>query len=144
MRPERGHLVPRDPYSDEIVRSLSADRDVMVKVHQARSVQQVRFMYALLNKIAENHPTLRTPDAIMHEVKILAKLFDPVVRSTMDPRTGEVQTKMFMVMRSLSFAAMDHAEFKEFFDKQFKPIIREHILPGVSDEALMREIMETL
>jgi hypothetical protein len=144
MRPDGGRLVPRDPYSDEIVRGLRRDADVLVQVKQARSVQQVRFLYALLHKIAANHPELRSPDAIMHEIKIRARLFDPIVKTFTDRHTGEIKTQMFLAMRSLSFATMDGAEFNDLFERQIKPIIREHILPGVADDELIREVMETL
>ncbi len=135
MRAENGRLVPRDPWSHELVLGMKRDADVLVSAKQARNIKQTRFMYALLHKIADNHATLRTADAVMHEIKIQARLFDPIVGQN---------GKLFYVMRSLSFAAMDGVEFTNLFERQIKPIIRDHILPGVSDELLVQHVMETL
>jgi len=135
VRAENGRLHPRDPHSQEIILGLSRDVDVMAKIWQPRNLQQTRFMYALLNKIARTHPDLTTPEAILHHFKIFARLFDPIVGH--DGRT-------YIVPRSLSFTSMDQAEFQQIFEHQFKPFIRERVLPGVTDADLYREVMDSL
>jgi hypothetical protein len=135
MRRDGNRLAPAEPWSEEQLMLLSPNKDVLVQVKQARSLPQMKFMWAMLKKIADNHPTLSTAEQIMFEIKRHGRLFKPVVSA---------DGRLFYVMESIAFEAMDQAQFQEFFDKVLRPIVREHILPGVSNERLIAEVMETL
>jgi hypothetical protein len=128
-------LSARDPWSEEKLLQIKAGVDVFATITQPRSLKQLKFWWALLHKVAANHPTLITAELVMQEIKIKGRMFDPVV--------GQ-DGRLYYVMRSIAMQSMDHGEFTELMDKVMKPILREHILPGVDSDALIREVMESL
>ena len=93
-----------------------------------------------LNRIADNHPVYDSVDRLLTELKVRAGMFSPaIVTDTADAS----KTRVVYIVESLSFETMDQARFSQIFEK-FRRIIKEEILPGVSDEGLMNEVMECL
>jgi hypothetical protein len=133
-------LLPRDPYSAEVVASMPRGQDAMAEIRQPRSLKQLRFLYAMARKIADNHAIYTTVPAVIYQLKIRSGMFEPIIAAdTMQPS----KSKIYYTVKSTAFESMDAVEFGQIFD-QWRRIIREELLPGVSDEGLVREIMETL
>lgn len=140
VRSDGRALWPRDPYSAEIIANMLRDKDAMAEVRQPRSLKQHRFLMVWLNRIADNHPVYDSVDRLLTELKVRAGMFSPaIVTDTADAS----KTRVVYIVESLSFETMDQARFSQIFEK-FRRIIKEEILPGVSDEGLMNEVMECL
>lgn len=127
-------LLPRDPYSEEIIRSMPRGVDAMAELRQPRSLKQMRFIMAMAHKVASTHPTLVTVNQVIHELKIRSRMFDPFVG---------VNGKLYYALRSIAFETMDQTEFAQVWES-WRRIIKEELLPGIDDAGLVREMMETL
>ena len=126
-------LWPRDPFSEEIVLKMGRT-DAMAEVRQPRSLKQMRFIYAIARKVADNRPTLTTTAQVIHELKIRSRMFDPFVGQN---------GKLYYALRSVAFETMDQTEFSQIW-QSWRRIIIEELLPGVTNEGLIAEVMETL
>lgn len=120
-------LRPADDAGAEVLQGLKVGAYVYVAVTRPRNIQHHRLYWALCSHIAE------AIGADRENVSDVIKL-----------RTGHctiVQTKTERVRlpRSISFAKMDQAEFRVFFERCVK-VICEEFLPGQKPSALIREI----
>ncbi|WP_296203199.1 hypothetical protein [uncultured Hyphomicrobium sp.] len=127
-------LQPRDAHSEDLIRGMSRGVDALCHVNQPRNLKQLRFMYAVFKKIADNHPELHTVEAVKRELKIRCRMFDPI--SSTDGRA-------FYTLRSMSFEMMDQTEFAWVW-QQFRQCIVHELMPGLTSEALSQELLEML
>lgn len=120
-------LRPADDAGAEVLQGLKVGAYVYVAVTRPRNIQHHRLYWALCSHIAE------AIGADRENVSDVIKL-----------RTGHctiVQTKTERVRlpRSISFAKMDQAEFRLFFERCVK-VVCEEFLPHQRPSELIREI----
>lgn len=149
---EKGHLVPRDPYSHDVVMALQPGKDVFVDVRQARNPKQHKLLFALLHKVAATDPKGRSVDELLRDLKIAAGMATPVVKvhtnprtgaAIVDPATGAPKVTTYLVLESLAFQSMDQARFREVFDR-FVGLLCTDVLPGTGRDRLLAEVLETI
>lgn len=148
---ERGHLIPRDPYSHDVVMALQAGRDVFVDVRQARNPKQHKLLFALLHKVAATDPKGRSVDQLLRDLKIAAGMAEPVIQVHKNPRTGAPildasgapKVTTYLVLESLAFQSMTQERFSHVF-KTFTDLICTDLLPGTGRDKLLAEVLEVL
>lgn len=148
---EKGHLVPRDPYSHDVVMALTAGKDVFVDVRQARNPKQHKLLFALLHRVAATDPKGRTVDQLLRDLKIAAGMAEPVIQIHKNPRTGQPildasgapKVTTFLVLESLAFQSMSQERFREVFDR-FVGLLITDVLPGTGRDRLLAEVLETI
>lgn len=138
---ERNALVPRDPYSAELLDALAPRADVVVSIFQNRNPKHHKLLFALLKKVSENDPRGRSVEALLRDLKVANGMVTPILREAVDVKTGEVRVQTFYVLDSVSFAAMGQERFKRTFDA-FMHTITTEILPGTGNDALLAEVAE--
>lgn len=131
MRSDGRGLFPRDPHSADVIKGMSRSEDALCTVSQPRNLKQLRFIYAMFKLIAEHHNELHNVEAVKKELKIRSKMFDPFVGA---------DGKLYFALRSISFDQMDQSEFSQVWD-QWRHIIVSELLPGISDDDLIEQIM---
>jgi len=129
-RPD-GTLCPADDAGAEILQGLKVGAFVAVEVTRPRNIQHHRLYWALCSHIAQ------AIGADRENVSDVIKL-----------RTGHctiVQTKTERVRlpRSISFAKMDQAEFRQFFERCVR-VVCEEFLPHQRPSELIREIEQMI
>lgn len=139
---EGGHLVPRDPYSYDVVVSLTPGRDVFVDVRQARNPKQHKLLFALLHKVAQNDPKGRTVEVLLQDLKIAAGMVRPVIKTIRGPR-GQPRVETFLVVQSIAFASMSQADFKPVLEK-FLQLLADDVLGGACPNRLLAEVAESM
>jgi len=133
VRSGRG-LLPADEHSEDILRGIPHEAQIIADVKVPRNARQLRFIHVLLRKVADNHPDFVSVEALKRELKIRARMFDPIVGAN---------GQLFYTLRSIAFEEMDQAEFAQVWE-QWRRIIVTEIVPGMSDAGLQREILEAL
>lgn len=134
VRSDGRGLFPRDAHSADVISRMSKTTDAACDISQPRNLQQLRFIYATLKTIADNHPELHSVEAVKKELKVRSRMFDPFVS-----RDG----KLYFALRSTSFEKMDQSEFALVWE-QWRGIIVSELLPGITDDQLALEIMGSL
>ncbi len=149
---DRGHLVPRDPYSYDVVMALQAGRDVFVDVRQARNPKQHKLLMATIHKVAATDPKGRSVDQLLRDLKIAAGMAEPVIKvhtnprtglPVLDPKTGEPKVTTYLVLESIAFQSMTQERFQAVFDT-FISLICTQLLPGTGRDRLLAEVLETI
>lgn len=133
-------FLPRDQVSWDTMMTIKSGVDVMAKVWRPRHLKQHKFMIGICRLVLENSDRFKTVDDVLRELKILTEHFDLQERVNMN--TGEVTH--FLVLKSLSFYAMDQIAFSEWFHLKAMPAILTHLLPGVREEELLSMMKEVL
>lgn len=128
-------LVPSNGHSEEMLDKFKQDVDLMAKVSVPRNIRTQGYFWALLSKVAKNHPEYNDARQVMREIKMRLGMLKPYI--VVDHRTGKAKT--IYEVESTSFDAMDQVEFQEFVARA-KDVITTHILPGVSKDELNAEI----
>lgn len=126
-------LRPADPLAEEIMRSLKAGAMVTVEVRKSRNLQHHRLYWSLMQLVADNMDGNYSAEVVSDVVKIRAGHVIPVRTAK-----GEV-----FLPKSISFAAMDQQDFREFFDRAIQ-VVTSDILPGLDSETLRREVYEMI
>lgn len=127
-------LVPSDPFAEEFMAKLKDEREVLLSARRPRSVQQHKFLFALLRKITENTDRWADEETLLDDLKLATGLFET--------RISAITGLPYPVPASISFAAMDGDRFDKWFRKAIDVLAREvlHVLP----EALRAEIEDML
>ena len=133
-------LLPRDQTSFDAMMLIPPGVDVMAKVWQPRNLKQHKFMIGICRLVLENSDRFKTVDDVLRELKILTDHYD--IQARVDTSTGEIT--QFVVLKSLSFYAMDQVAFAEWFRFKGLPAILTHLLPGVREEELLSMMKEVL
>lgn len=127
-----GALRPVDDRGADAVRQMGQGEIVEVTIKRKRHVRRFRLFWATMSKVHENVDHLRYPtvEDLVASFKIMAGVRTPLILPD--------GTRAF-VPGSIAFHKMTEGEFQAFMDRCFA-IIREHFLPGVSNEDLRREV----
>lgn len=131
MRRLGTHLVPVDPISEDEVKLLPLDKDVLVTAKTPRSVKQHRLAWALADKIAEACDFLHDREDAMSWLKIKARH----VKILQDPISGKVA----IIPKSISFASVNQQQFKRILDRMIFVTCSE-IVPGLDEGKLRTEL----
>lgn len=129
-----GGLRPVDEAGQQALRRLRHGEVVRVDIARPRNVQHHRLFWALLTLVSDNSRHYDTPEQVLTALKIALGHVDPIVGH---------DGKTYFVPRSISFANMDQDEFSAFFDRCVDVIVQ-RFLPGVTEEALRREVLDML
>lgn len=134
VRKQFGTLRPVDEAGEDVLRKLKNGATVQVEIKQPRNVAHHRKYWALVGLVAEN--TERYPDAetVHQALKIAVGL-----RTEFTMPDG---TKGY-IPGSIAFHKMSQGEFDVFFDRACD-VIAKYFLPGVTSEALKREVGELI
>ena len=124
-------LLPDDERATEALRGIKIGQTVAVEVTRPRNIQHHRLYWAMCSKIGNALDV--EPENISDVLKL---------------RTGHfvvVQTKSGPVHlpRSISFAKMDQAQFREFFERCCRVITAEW-LPHMTAPQVQAEVLEML
>lgn len=122
---------PTDERSAAALRGVKIGASVAVEVTRPRNIQHHRLYWAMCSKLAGSIDA--EPENISDVLKI---------------RTGHcvtIQTKSgpIQLPRSISFAAMDQAEFREFFERCCRVISMEW-LPHMSAKQVQTDVLEMM
>lgn len=130
MRRKLGSLWPIDAEGEAALRELPADADVKVSITRARNVQFHRLFFGMINLVAQSGGIYDSTDHLLLAVKIGVGHVDPIILP---------DGSMAWHPKSISFAKMDEAQFRAFFDKAVDYIVA-NILPSVTAEELKAEV----
>jgi len=122
-----GTLRPADDAGAEALQGLKAGAYVYVAVTRPRNIQHHRLYWALCSHIAQAIGASR--ENVSDVLKLRTGHFTVV----------QTKTERIRLPRSISFAKLDQAEFRTFFEECVK-VVCEEFLPGQKPSALTREI----
>ncbi len=134
MRRVGTHLTPVDPISEEEVRLIPADRDVLVTWKTPRNIKQHRLAWALAEKVSEACDWLHDRDDAMDWLKFKARH----VRMLQDPVSGKVA----IVPKSIAFASLSQAAFSRVLNRMIWVTCNEII--SNLDEGTLRAELEAM
>lgn len=124
-------LTPEDEQAAKTLRGIKPGEVIAVEVTRPRNIQHHRLFWAMVSKIAE------AVDAEPENVADVLKI------KTGHYVTVTTKSGLMMFPRSISFAKMDQAEFRDFFDRCCKVICAE-FLPHMSAPEVQSEILNML
>lgn len=122
-------LAPHDAVSDDLLREIPAGEIVKAVISRPRNIGHHRLFFAMLNVVWKAQNTFATLDRMLSIIKVGTGHFE----------TYELDGQKVVEPLSISFAKMDQAAFRQFFDKAVVVILSK-ILPGVGREDLIREV----
>lgn len=120
-----------DEATQDAMRSYKIGDTYRASVVKPRNLRNHRRYWALVNLVYQNADGYASAELVHAHLKLLAGRCSPVVSKT----TGET----FLVPESISFSAMDEAEFQDFWGRCIKAVC-EHILPGINVDAVAYEV----
>lgn len=129
-----------DDAAREYLRKVKLGDVVKCEVIRPRSVKYHRRFFGMLNTVWQACGDWQTVDELLVELKFRAGLVDR--QRVIDKATGEVLAEIIKP-RSISFAAMDDHEFREFVGRCIK-IICEQMVPGLDDAVLRDEVLRAV
>lgn len=134
-----GELRAADEATTQALQKIGAGEIVRAKISRPRNIKMHRLFFALLQVVWQNLPEsmaekIPTIDRLLWEIKLQTGRFD--LHETLGG-------KMVPVPASISFAAMEQAEFDEFFADAMR-VIRKFIMPGITDAELRRAVDEEI
>ena len=104
-----GRLVPAGPYEAEVLEAYQRGSEITVTLHQRRSLPLLKKYWAVLRDVVENCKTpWNSPDEASDALKLALGVTD--IGKT-------VKGQWFVRAGSISFASMDQAAFRDFFEK---------------------------
>jgi hypothetical protein len=124
-----------DEATQDAMRSYKIGDTYRASVVKPRNLKAHRRYWALVNMVYQNTEGYASAELVHAHLKLLAGRCSPVVSKT----TGET----FLVPESISFNAMDEAEFQDFWARCIKAVC-EHIIPGIEVDAVQYEIERVL
>jgi len=125
-------LHPADENAEELLQRIKKGEVLEVELRRPRNIQHHRLFFALMKIVWDNspHDEYPTVDSLIVRMKIDTGHRDEMVFE------GGI---LAYIPRSISFAAMDQAEFDQFFERCCD-WVAEHVLPGVTSQELRDEI----
>lgn len=128
-------LQPVDETGEFLMRKIKMGDIVTVDVRRSRNARFHRKLFAMLQIILQNQEHYRSIDELLEVCKL--RIGHCKVIQT---RHGEVRIPM-----SISFGAMDNAEFADFYNRACQWVITE-VIPGLErhdlDQAVSEELRE--
>lgn len=127
-------LRPIDEEGVAVLSKLKADETVVIEIKRARSPQQHRLFWALVDLIYRNQERYATREQLASVLKCAVGWCDEVTL-----KDGRVMA----IPKSIAFANMAQTEFNEFFNKVVELTVTK-ILPNTGEGDLRRELDEML
>jgi hypothetical protein len=124
-------LKPADEGAEEALRKVPLDKVVAVKIKRPRNLGHHRKFFALLKIVYENQEVYASEQALLAAIKIATGHCTPIQL---------VSGQKAFIPSSISFAAMDQAEFEAFWEKVVT-LVCTKIIPNLNREDLEAEIM---
>jgi len=144
IRDKSGHFLrPADPKDADAIRQMRPGEIYRAEVKMPRNVKFHRKFFSMLHLVFENIPeghTLTTPDGQELRIRSVDDLLWHIKM-----QLGHYEQRVTMGGRvtyeakSISFGAMDEAEFSAFYDGAIAVVLK-YILPGVDRRDLEEEI----
>ena len=111
------------------LRKIPIGTTVKCEISRPRSLQQLRYYWALCNLVASNHATLQTKDQVDQTLRLLTGHCDAV----------KVRDNIVYIPRRLAFSKCEQEEFNAFL-KRAKDAVMLELLPGVQMAEIEDEI----
>lgn len=127
-------LAPGDDEAKEQLRRLKLGQLVRCDVKRVRNGAHHRKMFALLNTVWQATGQWPTVDNLLTELKFRLGHTDEFLMVS----TGEI----FRIPRSISFSAMDQAEFESFYERALHELA--DMAGGIDDSVLRNSVLEQL
>lgn len=127
-------LAAADDTAREYLRKVKQGATVTAEIVKPRSVAFRRRFFAMLGVVYATCGDWNSPEELLTELKFRVGLVDKQLIT--DRKTGEVLAEI-VKPQSISFAAMNEDEFREFVERCIK-VICETMVPGL-DDAVLRE-----
>jgi hypothetical protein len=124
-------LKPADEGAEEAMRKLPLDKIVAVKIKRPRNLGHHRKFFALLKIVYENQEIYQSEAALLAAIKIATGHCVPITL---------VSGQKAFIPSSISFAAMDQAEFEKFWEAVCN-LVCAKIIPSLKREDLEAELM---
>lgn len=102
-------LVPVDRAARDWLDAQPEGRALMVSVRKPRNPDHHRLLFALLNLVVQSTDKWPDVDTLLHDLKLATGLIEKHINGI----TGEIVVRP----QSISFAAMDQARFRQWFDR---------------------------
>lgn len=131
LRKSLGGLKAADEVAASVLAGIKENDLVAVEIKRRRNLKMHRLFWALMQKIYENQETYSSPEEVAAAFKVAAGHCDFV----------QTPRGLVGVPKSISFAKMDQAEFRAFFDKALD-YLTTVVIPGLNRDDLEREVME--
>ena len=128
-------LAPDDDAARDVLRRVPVGDVVRVDVQRPRSHKNLRRWWALMNLIAQNSDTVKSPEQAHDLVKILAGHCTHIISKS----TGEI----YQVADSIAFGRLSEDEFQDVWRRAVRAVT-EHILPGITDDEIEAEILQII
>ena len=119
--------------ADEDLTIFALNAELMAKLWTEKRIEQLRYIWGLVHKVADNTELFLDKDEAMEGLKIASSYYKMV----WDP------TIQKLVPRGLSLTKISDEKLKILTGK-IQGIIREQIFPGMKDNELRREIEDML
>lgn len=132
MRRKGMRLEPVDQIAADDLASVPLDRDLIVTVKAPKNTKQMRFAWALAQKIADARDEIHDKDVAMDVLCEMTRH----VKMVVNPVSGHA----FMVRKSIS--ALDGAAFSRLLNRMVYVTVTE-IVPGL-DEGQLRDEIEAM
>lgn len=133
MAHKDGVLSPATPHDAELLAGIKANGFVMVSIRKARSPNQLRLWWKLIEMVAPS-TDYENKEALAQALKIEVGAYD-VVR--------ELDGSLSKAPRSIALDAMRQDDFNAFFESSIDAICR-HVLPGMKSDDLREEVFAAL
>ena len=133
-------LAPAGDEAAETLRRIKQGATVLVEITQPRNIAFHRKFFGMLNVVYAACGDWASPRELLTELKYRVGHVDE--QRIIDRATGEVLATI-TTPRSISFAAMDDAEFHEFFDRCVH-VICTQMVPGLDDAVLREEVLRAV
>lgn len=133
-----GVLKPYDPDDSEKLHSMREGEVYRVKVSMPRNIKFHKKFFTLINLVFDNLPEemeTKTPDGKPIQIRTREELLWQIKM-----QVGHYEQKVTLGGRvtyeakSISFAAMDEAEFSEFYDRAVDVILKYFLIGSTKDE----------
>lgn len=133
-------LVPAGEEAVAVLRRIKQGATVRAEITQPRNVAFHRKFFGMLNVVYAACGDWASPRELLTELKYRVGHVDE--QRIIDRESGEVMATI-TTPRSISFAAMDDAEFREFFDRCVNVICTEMVV-GLDDAVLREEVLRAV
>lgn len=125
-------FVPTDEVQADMARvSARAGKEIKITVTHPRNPRQHRLLFGLLKLVADNHPAFDRMDKVLLALKM----------ATGHAECSVVNDTVVWTPKSISFAAMDQAEFNQFFEDALGAVTG-WMLKGVTREQVLDEVTQ--
>lgn len=125
-------LIPVDQEGLDLLESIPNERDAVIEVKARRNPKHHRLFFAILKFMVEHTDHFETIEQAKTAIKIAAGEVDTHI----DAETG----KVFFILRSINWGAMDQTRFAAFYDRAIYVIANKWMPPGTTEDAVRSEL----